>query len=290
MTPGKCQGQQDEFIKSLLELEGADNSARKLVAVWLDRTRGILLKPCSSEEANHCFSSLLEWVQTLESVPDTHSWRLSEVSRNGRGSCLGLVNATVVVGRSLGLDATVVATRDHVLLGITLGDSLRYYDVAEQGVERSLDELLAAHGLRHKAQTPAYFRPLTGKEVLAVIRIERGAEELESGLLGKSAKDLKWATRNFPDHPAAYLDLGLLKFRMKHHRSAEQLFSRAILLDHRDSRPWYYRAVTRFQLGEIESALQDVNEALRINPKNWGALDLRNKLNRQLERPNPADF
>ncbi|WKZ64851.1 MAG: tetratricopeptide repeat protein [Flavobacteriales bacterium] len=59
---------------------------------------------------------------------------------------------------------------------------------------------------------------------------------------------------------------GMTAMRQQDHTAAEQAFSKAVAAAPADLKAWYYRAVNRIGMGDLDGALQDLDQALAIDP------------------------
>lgn len=59
---------------------------------------------------------------------------------------------------------------------------------------------------------------------------------------------------------------GMSAMRQQDHTAAEQAFSKAVATAPADLKAWYYRAVNRIGMGDLDGALLDLDQALAIDP------------------------
>src|SRR5262249_6304980 len=161
--------------------ERADPETRRYVYTWITQA--------GEEIIARDTGGLLRWTKTLKPSTDPSKWKLSDVSQAGNGSCLGLVSAAVVVGRSIGVNAFPVAAPDHAILGIRENGRVRFFELAD-GSEVSSAELFMRYHLT-PGSSRAFLRALSDKELLACVRVERGAEFYERGEMADAASDFR---------------------------------------------------------------------------------------------------
>jgi len=143
-----------------------------------------------------------------------------------------------------------------------------------------------------------------------------GGEYTNRGELQAALPELQTALRIYPDYPEAMEFSGIVESQLGHDQAARQFFEKGLALTPRDnpaydfrsvnlaaqlmklgendaalklldeeianspgySRAWSNRAVIRFRRGELTSAHDDAQNALRLDPGNGQALNLLNLL------------
>lgn len=258
-----------QLADRLLRLEKADHPTRIRVREWVVKTRSEI-KGRHDEPLETPF---VEWLKTLKPSGHPDEWRLSQVAQTGRGSCLGLVNGALLVGRSIGLQADPVAVPDHLLLRIVVAGEPRFLELLESAREFSLADARQRYHTSSK-DGMAFFRPLSDQELLSCIRIERGAGAFDDKKLRRARADFRAAIRAFPEHPAGHLNLGLVFASQERWEDAEQKFSHAIKSNSLDPRAWYNRALARWKLGRQSGSRADIEAALLLNPRMPEAIGL----------------
>ena len=73
--------------------------------------------------------------------------------------------------------------------------------------------------------------------------------------------------RDFPSHPAAHLNLGLVHAATERCSKSKRSLSRAVNLNPLDPRAWYNRALACWKLGRREECRSDLEQALRLSPQ-----------------------
>lgn len=287
----------ERLTRSLLDLEGAGPGIRNEVEAWITKGVAEVVREGDSGPAMRTgdeadvrsrppvgsnptslaeevvLTRFLGWLKRPLPSGDPRAWKLSGLAHGKAGSCLALVCAATIFGRSAGLDVHPVAVPDHVILQIGTGLGAELIDPLE-GV-RTVDRRNAP--ARYRVPDPpgsAFPRPLSDRELLACVLIERGAESYEAGRVRQAASDLKRAIRWFPDHPSGYYNLGLVEESRKRWTRAEPLLSRAIVLNPLDSRVWQHRAFVRVKDCRHPEARNDLREALRLDPQLAGAAEI----------------
>jgi len=69
-------------------------------------------------------------------------------------------------------------------------------------------------------------------------------------------------------YTSAFLMRGLTKYEMGWYKKALDDFNQAIKIDDKDPRHYYYRALTEFQLNNIEGMLRDYKKVISLDPYN----------------------
>lgn len=264
-------GTVESLAHQVLDLESAssETKGRVLDGIWHTgrRLRG-------GEEHDVFDATLfLNWLRSLKPSPHPSDWALSHTTATGTGSCLGLVLAAVLVGRSIGLDVHSVAVPDHLLLQINSPAGPKLYELLEGAREMDVTEARLHYRVPSVRPSP-FLKPLSDREMVASIRIERAAERIEGADLEGAARDARLAIRAFPEHPSGYLNLGLVKLHEERWKRAERLFSSALRANPLDPRAWYNRALARWKLGRKSGSRADIEAALRLNPRMPGAIGL----------------
>lgn len=300
--PSTLRREVERLTRSLLDLEGAGPKVRHEVEAWIIQNAteivregqsglarrtgdGIESVPSSPGVASNrqgvaedpALASFLRWLKRVPPSQDPRAWKLSGLAHGEAGSCLGLVCAATIVGRSAGLFVHPLAVPDHLMLQIGAGHRAALLDPLDAvGVIERRNA-----SARYRVPDPpasGFLRPLSDRELLACVLIERGAESYEAGRVRDASRDLRRAIRWFPDHPSGYYNLALVEESRKRWDRAEEHLSRAIVSNPLDSRPWQHRALARAKACRIEDAKRDLEVALRLDPQMAAAPKIRHAI------------
>ncbi|HEY0709137.1 MAG TPA: transglutaminase family protein, partial [Polyangia bacterium] len=134
---------------------------------------------------------------------------LPDVLASRKGSCVGLGTLYLALGEKLGipLEGVVVPGHFFVRARTPTGD-VRNLELLRQG-EVMPDSFYRDKYLTNRA-APAFFRPLTTREIAAVVRFNVGNELRRANRLTEAARFYRRAAEDFPQWGEAHASLGLV--------------------------------------------------------------------------------
>ena len=150
---------------------------------------------------------------------------LATTLAGGRGSCLGLVQLTVVLGERLAIPLRPMVAPGHVFVADTSTDEPVYWEMLRQG------EIMPASWYRERYGVPskvtAYLRPLDREELVGLLAYNLGNEDRVRRKLGRAAMRYREATELFPTFPEAHASAGLVHHLLGDLDAAERAYREA---------------------------------------------------------------
>jgi Tfp pilus assembly protein PilF/mannosyltransferase OCH1-like enzyme len=176
---------------------------------------------------------------------------------------------------------------DHATLPLEIATELRELgrpDKAEAMLRELVDRLPdSAPGWIHLAQAVRrrgdraaaleYFRRAFSLQPdHATLPLEIASELSELGQLGEAQAMLQDAQSQFPEHSAPYVQQGLLHRQQQHHAQALACFQQALANQPHDPQIRLHIATEYFALGQVRSAVEQIQQVLDKEPTHHAAL------------------
>jgi len=133
---------------------------------------------------------------------------LASVLTHRRGSCVGLVSVYLAVAERLGVPINAELVPGH--LHLRLGGPDPVYIETLRGGEVVADAFYRDKYIGTRQLGPAYRRPLTTQELLAVVRFNLGNHHREQGDPERAEAEYRAAAEAFPVFAEAHASLGLV--------------------------------------------------------------------------------
>lgn len=193
-------------------LLGSDDSARATLARIVDRARHALRDRPPANALRHVVFDELGFAREIDDT-DPRFMALPPVLGARRGSCVGLASLYLALGEALGpqggFSVEGVLVPGHLFVRIRDARGTRNVELLRRGEEMPD----AWYRDRYKvpaAGAPAYLRPLSSAEVLAVIDFNLGNHLRRGGRLAPARDAYARAARRFPALAEAHASLGLV--------------------------------------------------------------------------------
>jgi tetratricopeptide (TPR) repeat protein len=176
---------------------------------------------------------------------------------------------------------------DHATLPLEIASELRELgrlDEAEAMLRQLVDRLPdSAPGWIHLAQVVRrrgdraaalkYFRRAFSLQPdHATLPLEIASELSELGQFGEAQAMLQDAQSQFPEHSAPYVQQGLLHRQQQHHAQALACFQQALANQPHDPQIRLHIATEYFALGQVRSAVEQIQQVLDKEPTHHAAL------------------
>lgn len=154
---------------------------------------------------------------------------LPSVLTHRRGSCVGLVSVYLVVAERLGIPMAAELVPGHLHLRLAgspplLIETLRRGEVVDQRFYQ--EKYIGSRRLG-----PAYRRPLTAQELVAVIRFNLGNHHRDRGQAARAEADYLAAAEAFPAFAEARASLGLVQHARGDVDAARRAYQAAARVD-----------------------------------------------------------
>jgi regulator of sirC expression with transglutaminase-like and TPR domain len=160
-----------------------------------------------AEALRRTLFSDLSFVRVVQGLTARHML-LPPVLQDRRGSCVGLGCLFLALADRLGLNAWGVMVPGHFFVQVRQPGGVRNVELLRGGEAMPESWYRTKYGVPDDT-CPAYLRPLTPAEVLAVVRFNLGNHHREAGDLARANDAYRRATQDFPGFPEAHASLGL---------------------------------------------------------------------------------
>lgn len=156
---------------------------------------------------------------------DPRFMRLPDVLASRRGSCVGLGTLYLALGERLGLRLDGILVPGHFFVRFADGALTRNIELLRRGEEMPELWYRTKYGIPVSG-APAYLRPLSRAEVLAVVRFNLGNDHRKRERLEEAEVMYARAAAAFPAFAEAHASLGLVR-QLKGDLAAAKLAYRA---------------------------------------------------------------
>ncbi len=209
--------------------------------------------------------------------PNLHGDQLNEVIDNRKGNCNGLSCLYLVLAERLGLPVAAVIAPDHVFVQYRHAYITINIEPTLDGKVFTIDDFLKTH--RNISQTAirkqAYLAPLTKRQFLAVLLMNRGDTRRSKGDADGALQDFTMALSLHPTFPDAYNNRAAALGERKRYAEALEDATSAISLNPQDPALYVTRSYLHHLQGDNDHAILDCGKALGLDPNNALAYHIR---------------
>jgi tetratricopeptide (TPR) repeat protein len=169
--------------------------------------RGAAAEGASRAEAlNRTIFGTLGFVREVEDT-SLRFVLLPSVLQGRRGSCVGLGTLYIALGEELGWKVEGVMVPGHFYVRVDEGTYTRNIELLRRGEEMP-DAWYRERFAAKEGGPPEYRRPLTDREVLAVVEYDVGNERKRDGRLAEARRAFLLSSSLFPGLSEAHASLG----------------------------------------------------------------------------------
>ena len=227
------------------------------------------------------FRRLLFIEEKFESVADLESadhLHLDSVLRTKKGYCLSLSVVALAVAEAVGAPLYGVAMPNHFLVRYDDGKFRRNLELTRKG---ATVELVGV------PEGSVYGKNLRPADVRAYLLHNRGYVALLGKKRDVAQADFEAATKLQPGFGEAHRNLGVVWGERREWGRAKKAFIRAIAINPRDVTALVNLAICRWELGDRQAALQDLEMVLALDPDRARAKSLRRRWTAPVEQAEP---
>ena len=206
-------------------------------------------------------------IRASQDLTDPNNLLLARVLERKQGYCVGIVSLYLALANELDLPMFAVPTPSHVFLRYDDGESRINIETFQRGAYISDEEYIRDHRIPESSVRKGVFlRNLTGEEFLSQIHNNLGVIYAKRGDYENAAGQYREARHLDPRLPAAYYNHGNDLLKQGKYRKAVRRFSKSMKLYPTDAWALNNRGLAYKELGWIQEAREDFEQALEIEP------------------------
>ncbi|MFN0204798.1 MAG: PA14 domain-containing protein [Planctomycetota bacterium] len=225
----------------------------------------------------NAFRIVMFEVAKFEATSDLSSpahLHIDSVLDSKKGYCLSLSVIALALAEEAGLPFSGIAAPNHFYIRYDDGVYSEALELTKSGTAFS-ENVLKESSRFAETKNTTYFRPLTKNEIRAVLLHNRGFASAGAGKRAAAYADFEEAAKLFPDFPETYRNRGVLLGEEKKYTEAIVQFDRALAVNSNDADALMNRAICKFELGDVEKAIDDIEIVLLLDPGRERAVKLR---------------
>ena len=207
-------------------------------------------------------------IKASQDLTDPDNLLLARVLERKQGYCVGIVSLYLALANEVDLPIYAVATPSHVFLRYDDGESRINIETFQRGVHITDEEYIHDHRIPEESVRKGVFlRNLTGEGFIAQIHNNLGVIYSERGGYENAAEQYRKARQRDSRLPAAHYNHGNDLLKQGKYRKAVRRFSKSLKFYRTDEWALNNRGLAYLELGRLDEARDDFEEALRIDPR-----------------------
>jgi tetratricopeptide (TPR) repeat protein len=192
---------------------------------------------------------------------------LTDILNNNHGNCAGFTALYVSITNSLNLPFYAVLAPSHCFVRYSTKNKTVNIETTYNG-DIYPDEWYAdyLHFDMDSINKKIYFRPISKKEMLAVILNARANVYLARKQYKKVVEDCNKVLEIFPDIAEALVTRGIAYDKLGKPQQAMEDYTNSLKACQNNAVVFSNRGLLYEQIGQFEKAISDYNRALKVNP------------------------